>query len=137
LANTITDTHWSERNRCGRTIVFLARIITDGIAPAAQARAIACDERTAVCIDDNAQAVVFGSNTDDDYAYFFSCRSKPDHCLPDQALDWAAAVSVWKLKGSETGVNGFNLATWQGWGGSIHEVNVQNGTLSVDIQTPR
>jgi cyanophycinase-like exopeptidase len=137
LADTISDTHWSERDRCGRTIAFLARIVQDGLAPVAEARAIACDESTAVCIDAQGRAVVFGSTRGDDYAYFITCRSLPDRCLPGRPLHWAAAVSAWKLKGTEGGVNGFDLAAWQGWGGTVHEVNVLEGVLSADIQTPR
>lgn len=137
LAGILGDTHWSERNRCGRTIAFLARGIADGIVPVTQARAIACDEGTAVCIDGNARAVVFGRDAADDFAYFLACRSIPDRCLAGQSLHWAEAVSIWKLKGRETGANGFDLAAWQGWGGTVHEVNVFNGALSVDIQTPK
>jgi cyanophycinase len=136
LVNTISDTHWSERRRCGRTIAFLARIITDGLASQQSARAIACDERTAVCIDGGGWAVVFGNSDADDFAYFLSSRSIPDRCLPGQSLHWTNAVSIWKVKGTEAGVNGFDLQNWQGHGGSRHDVNVLNGVLSVDIQTP-
>jgi cyanophycinase-like exopeptidase len=137
LLHTITDTHWSERDRCGRTIAFLARIVADGLAPLAGARAISCDERTAVCIDDQAQAVVFGRDDADDYAYFISCRSVPDRCLPGQPLHWPAAVSVWKLRGNPGGAGPFDLGAWRAGSGTLHDVNVVNGALSVDIQTPR
>jgi cyanophycinase-like exopeptidase len=137
LNGTITDTHWSERNRCGRTIAFLARAITDSLAPFPSARAIACDESTAVCIDGQAQAVVFGREKADDFAYFISCRSVPDRCLPGLPLHWPEAVRVWKVRGNEAGTNRFDLATWQAWGGTLHDVNVEDGVLSVDIQTPR
>jgi len=136
LNGTITDTHWSERNRCGRTIAFLARAITDGLVPFPSARAIACDESTAVCIDDQAQAVVFGRDEADDFAYFISCRSVPDRCLPGLPLHWPEAVRVWKMRGNEAGANRFDLVTWQAWGGTLHDVNVEDGVLSVDIQTP-
>jgi cyanophycinase len=136
MANTICDTHWSERNRCGRTIAFLARILSDGLAPLSRARAIACDERAAVCIDGNAQAVVFGGDDAADYAYFLSCRSMPERCLPGQLLHWPEAVSVWKMRGTEAGLNSFDLAAWRGHGGTLHDLNVLNGVLSIDIQTP-
>ena len=71
LHGTITDTHWSERNRCGRTIAFLARAITDELVAFPAARAIACDERTAVCIDADGLAVVFGDSSAADCAWFF------------------------------------------------------------------
>jgi len=136
LAATINDTHWSERNRCGRTISFLARIVTANLATFQSARAIACDERTAVCIDGTGQADVFGRSAADDFAYFLSCRSLPDRCLPGQSLHWTDAVTIWKVQGTEAGLNGFDLQNWQGRGGSRHDINVLNGILSVDIQTP-
>jgi cyanophycinase len=136
LASTISDTHWSERNRCGRTIAFLARIITDGLAPLQSARAIACDERTAVCIDGSGWAVVFGNSDADDFAFFISARSWPDRCLPGQSLYWTNAVSICKVKGTENGTNGVDLLNWQEHGGSRHDVDVLNGVLSTDIQTP-
>jgi len=136
LTNVINDTHWSERNRCGRTIVFLARIVSDGLAPLSQARAIACDEGTAVCIDGNDQAVVFGGAGTADYAFFISCRSKPERCVPGRSLHWPAAVSVWKLQGTDAGLNSFDLGDWLGRGGTRHDVNVLNGVLSLDIQAP-
>jgi hypothetical protein len=136
LADTVCDTHWSERNRCGRTIAFLARIVHDGLSPWSRARAIACDERTAVCIDGDSQAVVFGGDRRQDYAFFLSCISSPERCSPGQPLHWPAAVRVWKLRGTETGVNGFDLIRWSGRGGTLHEIDVLDGTLSLDIQTP-
>lgn len=136
LANTINDTHWSERDRCGRTIAFLARIITDNLATLQSVRAIACDERTAVCIDGDGLAVVFGRSAADDYAYFFSCQSRPDRCQDEEPLHWSNATAVWQLKGNEMGDQAFDLTRWQGQGGTLHSVNVLNGVLSVDIQTP-
>lgn len=136
LNGTITDTHWSERNRCGRTIAFLARAVTDELVAFPAARAIACDERTAVCIDADGLAVVFGDSAADDFAYFLSCRSSPDRCLPGQSLHWTNAVSIWKLQGTEAGSNGFDLQNWEGRGGSRKDVNVLNGVLSINIQTP-
>jgi cyanophycinase len=136
LAHVISDTHWSERNRCGRTIVFLARIVHDGLAPLSRARAIACDERTAVCIDGNGRAVVFGDPDAADYAYFISCRDLPKRCLPGRPLHWPRAVWIWKLRGTPGGLNDFDLSSWQGRGGTRHEVNILDGTMSADVQTP-
>lgn len=136
LNGTITDTHWSERNRCGRTIAFLARAITDGLVTFPAARAIACDERTAVCIDADGMAVVFGDSSAADFAWFFSCLSRPDRCQAGKPLHWSSAVAVWQLKGTEAGEQAFDLTGWQAHGGTRHAVNVHDGILSADIQTP-
>jgi len=56
LAGTITDTHFAKRDRMGRLVVFLARILQDGWAK--QARAIAVDENAAVLLEPDGNAKV-------------------------------------------------------------------------------
>jgi len=144
MAHTVTDTHFSERDRdrnppgrLGRTIAFLARIVSDGISVHTLARAIACDERTAVCFDETGTARVFGfSPQRDDNAFFFSCNSRPDRCESGSPLDWKNAVRVYRIPGTQEGEFTFNLANWSSDGGSWHQVNVDNGSLTNDIQTP-
>lgn len=136
LAHTLTDTHWSERDRCGRTVTFLARLIQDGLAPVNAVRGIAADECAALGIDEGGNAKVFGTASYDDYVYFFKANSTPDRCASGQSLNWLNAVTVYKVKGYEDGRNTFNLGTWGGAGGSTHSVNVSAGRLSTDIQTP-
>ena len=51
LANTVTDTHWSERDRMGRSITFLARILQDGLRTWETASVLACDEGVAAFFD--------------------------------------------------------------------------------------
>ena len=55
LQDVVTDTHYDDPDRKGRHVVFLARMLhDDGIS----AKGIACDEYTAVCIDENNMAAV-------------------------------------------------------------------------------
>jgi len=58
LAGTITDTHFVKRDRLGRLLVFMARILQDGWAD--QVRAIAVEENAAVLIEPDGQAKVVG-----------------------------------------------------------------------------
>jgi cyanophycinase-like exopeptidase len=137
LEYSICDTHFSERNRLGRLVVFLARILTGGSGMQERTRAIACDEATAVCIDKNGKARIFGDYPRyQDYAYFFSCRSLPDICLEGIPLSWFRAVSVYRVAGTVEGNNTFNLINWTGTGGTNHNIGVADGRLSQDIQTP-
>jgi cyanophycinase-like exopeptidase len=145
MANIVTDTHWSERNRLGRTIGMLARMIQDGNRTAAQARAIACDESTAVTIEANGSAKIWGTTgvisqktgiAFEDYAYFFKADTAPNRCVNDQTLNWTDAVTVYKVAGYADGRNTFNVGSWTGTGGQTLSVNVTNGNLSQDIQTP-
>ena len=49
LRNTLTDSHFAKRNRMGRSLVFLARIVQD--AWFANPREIAVDEKSAVLVE--------------------------------------------------------------------------------------
>lgn len=137
LKNTITDTHFDNPDRKGRLVTFLARINTDyGV----YAKAIACDEYTAVCIDTEGFAKVFGGHpTYDDNAYFVQSNCElsvpsPENCIPGNALTWnleGKALKVYHIKGNSTASNSFNLNTWQtGTGGTWHDWSVTNGILS-------
>lgn len=56
LDGTITDSHFRERDRMGRTLAFMARLRQDGIAPSITA--IAIDEQTSLFIDRNGRGIV-------------------------------------------------------------------------------
>jgi hypothetical protein len=137
LANTITDTHFDNPDRKGRLTVFLARIHTsDGV----YARAIACDEYAAVCIDLNGTASVFGGfPTYDDNAYFIQSNcglaiQAPENCSAGNPLTWnlaGQALKVYQIKGESTGSKTFDLNTWQsGTGGTWYDWSVTNGVFS-------
>lgn len=132
----VTDTHFSERDRLGRTITFMARIIQDGVRTVSQTRAVACDEGAAVCIEPNGSARIFGWSGYNDYAFFFTADTAPDRCTSGQSLNWTDAVTVYKVRGLPTGANTFNLSTWTGSGGSWENVNVNYGVIDNDIQEP-
>ncbi|HSP33949.1 MAG TPA: peptidase S51 [Thermoanaerobaculia bacterium] len=57
LQNTITDTHFHERDRFGRTLVFLARTYATRHS---RIDAIGVDEQTSVVVDRNGKGRVFG-----------------------------------------------------------------------------
>lgn len=137
LQEVITDTHYDNPDRKGRQASFLARIYTDyGIA----AKGIACDEYTAVCIDTNGLAKVYGTYpTYDDNAYFIqpNCElsnNAPEICLPNTPLTWnqnGQALKVYKIKGTSTASNSFDLNTWStGTGGTWENWSINNGVLT-------
>jgi cyanophycinase-like exopeptidase len=136
LHDVITDTHYDDPDRKGRHVVFLARILLDfGI----EAKGIACDEYTAVCIDTNGIARVFGGYpTYDDNAYFImpNCELSsvlPENCSLGNPLNWNlgnAALKVYSVKGTANGSNTFDLNNWQtGTGGVWENWYVDNGVL--------
>ena len=136
LSNVITDQHYDDPDRKGRHVVFMSRILTDYGTPVF---GIACDEYTAVCIDFNGNAKVFGEYPNyDDNAYFLQVNCEvsdnyPEVSLPDIPLVWNAnnqAIKVYNIKGTVSGENSFNINSWSsGSGGEWQEWYVLNGQL--------
>lgn len=135
LESTLTDTHWSERDRCGRTVAFMARLIQDGRSSLDQARAVACDEGAAVCIDGDGRARVFGREYRRDGAFFLSALRLPDRCRPGEPLDWRDGVAAVRMLGTPDGSGTFDLVTWKGSEPALR-LSVTDGSLSPDIQVP-
>jgi len=140
LGDVITDTHYDNPDRKGRHITFLARIFMDyGV----QAKGIACQEYTAVCIDTNGLAKVYGEYPAyDETVYFLQTNCEilditPEECSPNNPLDWnkgGEAVKVYVVKGTMTGINTFDLSDWQtGSGGVWENWYVDNGVLVEEL----
>ncbi len=136
LENVIMDTHYDNPDRKGRHAVFLARILTDS---GVQARGIACDEYTAICVQTDGIAKVFGQHpTYDDNAYFIqpNCELSdptPENCSSGNALTWdknGTALKVYSVKGTSNGSNTFDLTDWKtGVGGTWRHWSVSQGNL--------
>jgi len=130
LQDVITDQHYITRNRSGRHVTFMARIIADwNIFP----RGIAPDEKTAVCIEADGTAKVFGSNN----AYFIKSdpARKPELCVEGRPLQWyqnGKALKVYEIHGSSTGNGSFDLKSFDeksAAGGKWYWWSVNNGHL--------
>lgn len=142
LSDVITDTHYDNPNRKGRHAAFLARILTDY---GAAAKGIACEEYTAVCIDETGLAHVYGHYPSrNDVAYFIQSNCEldsilPENCSPGTPLDWNCgnrALKVYTLKGTGNGANTFSLTDWKtGNGGAWENWYVNNGALNMQAGT--
>lgn len=110
LQNVITDQHFSQRDREGRAAVFLGRIMKDwGKTPTA----IAVDERTAVCIDENGMAEVVGTNQ----AFFLKTEATkaPETFAANSPVTWnngGKAIHVSAINATASG-NRFNVNTFE------------------------
>ncbi|MDN3547072.1 cyanophycinase [Mucilaginibacter aquaedulcis] len=108
LKSVITDQHYITRERQGRHVTFLARIIKNWNI---FANGIAVDEHTAVCIDETGKAIVTGSSK----AYFLITNSQkpPEVCEPGKPLTWQnnqQAIKVYEVQGTATGTGNFDVA---------------------------
>tara|TARA_B100001057_G_C22780210_1_gene923339 strand:- start:125 stop:1312 length:1188 start_codon:yes stop_codon:yes gene_type:complete len=135
LDNTITDTHFSEREREGRILTFIARMNSE---LGAHSLGIACDEYTAVCIDSSGLGAVYGEWPEyDDYAFFIQMNCE-DENQPEQMqigvpFTWnynGKAAKVYKVGGTTTGDHFLDLNDWQtGNGGEWLHWYADNGVF--------
>lgn len=128
LANVITDPPHATPDSQGRHIAFLARAVADW---GMDARGIAPGERTAVCIDENGVARVYGENK----AYFVIANSKPEKPGKGGPLDWSEkpANYVYEIQGTDSGAGKFSVANFTretARGGKWYRWNVTNGKMS-------
>lgn len=120
LGGLITDSHFVTRDRMGRLLGFMARLVKDGWTPSI--KAVGIDEATALAVESNGDAMLFGSGA----AYFLKRSGLPEVCVANTALTYTN-VSVYKIQGIGAA---FNLSTWVGAGGDSYSLSAQLGTLS-------
>lgn len=139
LTGVITDTHFDGRDRAGRCVAFMARLAQD---QGLRVKAIACEEHTAVCVDTNGIARVFGGQPETpDYACFLQTSAAadfaPEHCRPGVPLHWQrdnAALKNFRAPGNPDGSVTFDLRDWKtstGAGGEWQSWWVENGVLKI------
>lgn len=119
LRNILTDTHFAKRDRMGRSLTFLARIIKDGWSPSP--REIAVDEKSAVLVEKDGQARVIGPGRG---AYFISVGKGPEDCEPNTALTFREIKVYRGPAGAE-----FNLRAWTGKRGTRYSLSVVQGKI--------
>lgn len=124
LKKTITDTHFSQRNRQGRLVTFLARIASEyNFSP----KGIGADETSALCIDEQGNAITFGGKV----FFYKTCENLPQKCFPEIPLTWenfGGAIFVYAMQDNE---DVFDIQTWtppsdKDW----KKINVTNGKIA-------
>lgn len=129
MNNVINETHFSERNREGRIMGFMARAISNKNLNSAihTIKAIAADEGTAFCYRDNGAGKIYGRNS----IYFLSSSSPVNQIYHELPLHWVSnegPVKVYKIN-SQTKLASFNLQSWSGQGGENEFWSVKNGVF--------
>jgi cyanophycinase len=119
LQGVITDTHFVKRDRMGRLLVFLARILQDGWAK--RVRGIAVEENAAVLIEPDGRANIVGFGP----AYFLQADGRPAVCADATPLSFTR-ISVHR---GAVGTS-FNLADWKSPGGDEYTLSVDAGRVA-------
>jgi cyanophycinase-like exopeptidase len=118
-ANELYDSHFVTRDRMGRSLAFLARIVDNGWS--SQPRGIGIDERTAILVSPNGRSTMVGTGA----AYFLEAPG-PAQILADRTPLTYLNIGVYKVPQGGT----FNFSTWTGTGGVAYTLNVNNGSLT-------
>lgn len=119
LRNTLTDSHFAKRDRMGRSLVFLARIVQDGWS--ANPREIAVDEKSAVLVESNGQARIIGPGKG---AYLMQVQAAPSTCRAGTSLTFHD-IGVYHAPRNAR----FDLNAWNGSGGVSYTLSVENGNV--------
>jgi cyanophycinase len=120
LRNVITDSHFATRDRMGRSLGFLARIMKDGWSQSPQE--VAIDEKSAVLVEADGKATVVGAGKG---AYFLRPTHGPEMCEKGMPLTFLN-VTVYRV-----GTGGhFDLTSWMGDGGTAYSLSVERGKIT-------
>jgi cyanophycinase len=125
LDGMITDQHLQERDRMGRTIAFLARLVNDGWTT--EGRAIAADRETALHVDpaDGSSEVFSTPDHPTPFVYFLRTPGPPEVCQPGVPLTYRN-ISVYRIGPGGT----FDLDRWRGTRGISYTLSAENGVLT-------
>ncbi len=118
LGCLITDSHFTQRERMGRLLVFLARMRLD--SPCQEARGVGIDERTAVLLERDGAVTVVGEGS----AHFARLREKPRRLKAQSAAE-VPAVEVYRVDRSGS----FAIRRWKGRNGRGQTVRVAAGEI--------
>ncbi len=119
LENILTDSHFAKRDRMGRSLGFLARIVQDGWSKSP--REIAIDEKSALLVEANGRAKVVGTGLG---VYFLQVTDAPEVCKPGQPLTLRKVAAYHAPTGSA-----FDLHAWSGDGGEAYSISVESGQI--------
>lgn len=124
LGNILTDQHLQERDRIGRTVAMLARLVHDGWTR--RARAIAADRETSLHIDPaTGRAQVFATaDHETPYVYFMQTNGAPEVCETGIPLS-VGSIAVYRAGPGDR----FDLGAWQGTGGIAYTLSADAGKL--------
>ncbi|MGA8939507.1 MAG: cyanophycinase [Acidobacteriaceae bacterium] len=103
LADTITDSHFVRRDRMGRLLVMMARVLEDGRAK--ELKGMGVDQETAVLLEASGEATVVGRGA----VYFLRAGKRPERLKAGEPLDFWPVSAVKVTEGGR-----FDVKEWRG-----------------------
>jgi cyanophycinase len=117
LADTLTDSHFVTRDRMGRLLVMMARVLDEG--QVTELKGMGIDERTAVLLEGSGKAKVVGKGA----AYFLRARKKAARLKTGEAMEFGPVSAVKVPAGGS-----FDVGSWTGETTS-YEYRVEAGAV--------
>jgi cyanophycinase-like exopeptidase len=137
LENTVTDTHYEDRNRRGRHSVFIGRLAQE---TEEQYFGIAANDHCAITVDENGLASAYGEfpTYQEDQVFFIqsSCQDDwlPETMQANTPVTWnrnQKALKVYRVPATISGANNFSLDDWEsGSGGFWERWWINNGNFT-------
>jgi cyanophycinase len=119
LESLITDSHFAKRDRMGRTLGFLARLMKDEWS--SSPREVAIDEKSAVLVEADGKAIVVGTGKG---AYFLRPTQAPQICEKGVPLTFQG-IRVYRVRAG----GHFDLTSWTGERGTAYSLSVERGKI--------
>jgi cyanophycinase len=119
LQNILTDSHFAKRDRMGRSLGFLARIVQDGWSK--NPREIAIDEKSALLVEADGKGKVVGAGQG---VYFLRVSDAPEVCKSGTPLTFEKVAAYHAPTGAR-----FDLRAWSGEGGEAYSISVVSGQI--------
>ncbi len=125
MGGLITDQHVQERDRMGRTVAFLARLVRDGWTT--DGKAVAADRETALHVNpaDGRAEVLATPTHPTPFVYFLRAPGPPEVCQPETPLTYRN-MAVYRIGPGAS----FDLDRWTGSGGLAYTLTVEAGVLT-------
>lgn len=138
LTNTITDSHFQQRDRMGRLITFVARLDADGKVPDAASLGIGVNEQTALLVEPSGIGRVVGNpysrkiaESQQQRSVFFLDTATVATTPLTSPLNFANVQIVRATYDPKTGLgDSFDLAHWTGVGVDTYSISAINGGLT-------
>jgi cyanophycinase len=118
LDDIIGDPHFSARDRMGRDLAFMCRIVANGWSSAPHG--ISVDEQTALLLDGSSASVAGFGNV-----YFLTAPGAPEVCQAKTPLTYRN-IGVHRMSAGDT----FSVTRWTGKGGADYTVSADAGVLT-------
>lgn len=130
LANTVTDTHFSQRTREPRLMAFMASTMHNFGVSWQNVRGIGCDEATAYALEPDGTGKVFGTN----FCFFARPTGAPERLTAGQSLTWDLnnqALQVFAVRGTTNASNTFNFSSFTSNNATIEYWSADNGVFTM------